>query len=107
MAYVLIGGTAVGTVLTLAFLPALYAIWFCVSSVDAVRRNLRRGGSEMRWYAGRANYKRSYEANFRLVAVMRRNGHFTLSVPLASFNAVESVACLQWVTGTSAVSHLT
>jgi len=28
MAYVLIGGTAVGTVLTLAFLPALYAIWF-------------------------------------------------------------------------------
>ncbi|WP_395733500.1 efflux RND transporter permease subunit [Prosthecobacter sp.] len=30
MAYVLIGGTAVGTVLTLAFLPALYAIWFRV-----------------------------------------------------------------------------
>ena len=26
--------------------------------------------------------------------------HFTLSVPLASFNAVESVACLQRVTGT-------
>jgi multidrug efflux pump subunit AcrB len=37
MAYVLIGGTAVGTVLTLAFLPALYAIWFRVSDVDAVR----------------------------------------------------------------------
>jgi predicted dinucleotide-binding enzyme len=36
MAYVLIGGTAVGTVLTLAFLPALYAIWFRVSDVDAV-----------------------------------------------------------------------
>jgi Cu/Ag efflux pump CusA len=35
MAYVLIGGTAVGTVLTLAFLPALYAIWFRVSDVDA------------------------------------------------------------------------
>jgi multidrug efflux pump subunit AcrB len=34
MAYVLIGGTAVGTVLTLAFLPALYAIWFCVSPVE-------------------------------------------------------------------------
>ncbi|MBN8709826.1 MAG: MFS transporter [Verrucomicrobia bacterium 61-8] len=31
MAYVLIGGTAVGTVLTLGFLPALYAIWFRVS----------------------------------------------------------------------------
>jgi hypothetical protein len=39
MAYVLIGGTAVGTVLTLAFLPALYAIWFRVSFVDAVRCN--------------------------------------------------------------------
>src|SRR2546427_11336550 len=38
MAYVLIGGTAVGTVLTLAFLPALYASWFRVSYVDAVRR---------------------------------------------------------------------
>jgi len=35
MAYVLIGGTAVGTVLTLAFLPALYAIWFRVRHVDA------------------------------------------------------------------------
>jgi multidrug efflux pump subunit AcrB len=34
MAYVLIGGTAVGTVLTLAFLPALYAIWFRVRQVE-------------------------------------------------------------------------
>jgi multidrug efflux pump subunit AcrB len=31
MASVLIGGTAVGTVLTLLFLPALYAIWFRVA----------------------------------------------------------------------------
>jgi len=31
---VLIGGTAVGTVLTLAFLPALYAIWYRVSYVE-------------------------------------------------------------------------
>ena len=30
MAYTLIGGTAVGTVLTLVFLPALYSIWFAV-----------------------------------------------------------------------------
>jgi multidrug efflux pump subunit AcrB len=30
MAYTLIGGTAVGTVLTLVFLPALYAIWYGV-----------------------------------------------------------------------------
>jgi multidrug efflux pump subunit AcrB len=39
MAYVLIGGTAVGTVLTLAFLPALYAIWFRVGYMSATRRN--------------------------------------------------------------------
>jgi hypothetical protein len=32
---VLIGGTAVGTVLTLAFLPALYALWFRVRHVAA------------------------------------------------------------------------
>lgn len=30
MAYTLIGGTAVGTILTLVFLPTLYAIWFKV-----------------------------------------------------------------------------
>jgi Cu/Ag efflux pump CusA len=36
MAYVLIGGTAVGTVLTLAFLPALYAIWFRVGHSERV-----------------------------------------------------------------------
>jgi multidrug efflux pump subunit AcrB len=34
MAYVLIGGTAVGTVLTLGFLPALYAIWFRVRHLE-------------------------------------------------------------------------
>jgi len=32
MAYTLIGGTAVGTILTLLFLPTLYAIWFKVKS---------------------------------------------------------------------------
>ncbi len=32
MAYTLIGGTAVGTVLILVFLPALYAIWFRVEA---------------------------------------------------------------------------
>lgn len=35
MAYVLIGGTAVGTVLTLGFLPALYAIWYKIGSPDS------------------------------------------------------------------------
>lgn len=32
MAYVLIGGTAVGTLLTLGFLPVLYAIWYGIGS---------------------------------------------------------------------------
>jgi multidrug efflux pump subunit AcrB len=35
MAFTLIGGTAVGTVLTLIFLPALYAIWFKVKPVGS------------------------------------------------------------------------
>jgi multidrug efflux pump subunit AcrB len=38
MAYTLIGGTAVGTVLTLVFLPELYSIWFGVKPA-AVRSN--------------------------------------------------------------------
>ncbi|MEP6831474.1 MAG: hypothetical protein ABI963_14125, partial [Rhizomicrobium sp.] len=32
MAYTLIGGTAVGTVLVLLFLPALYAAWFRINA---------------------------------------------------------------------------
>jgi multidrug efflux pump subunit AcrB len=39
LAFVLIGGTAVGTALTLLFLPALYALWF---SVDAPADNTIR-----------------------------------------------------------------
>jgi len=39
LAYTLIGGTAVGTALTLVFLPALYAIWFRVR--PDVKRNAR------------------------------------------------------------------
>jgi multidrug efflux pump subunit AcrB len=35
MAYTLIGGTAMGTVLILVFLPALYAIWYRVKPVRA------------------------------------------------------------------------
>jgi multidrug efflux pump subunit AcrB len=35
MAYTLIGGTTVGTVLILVFLPALYAIWFRVRPLPA------------------------------------------------------------------------
>jgi multidrug efflux pump subunit AcrB len=36
MAYALIGGTAIGTVLTLLFLPALYTAWFRVKPADAL-----------------------------------------------------------------------
>jgi multidrug efflux pump subunit AcrB len=43
LAYTLIGGTFVGTILTLVFLPAMYAIWFRIqpdrgrpSAADAV-----------------------------------------------------------------------
>jgi multidrug efflux pump subunit AcrB len=35
MAYTLIGGTAIGTILILVFLPALYAIWFRVKPAMA------------------------------------------------------------------------
>ncbi len=35
MAYVLVGGTAVGSVIILVFLPALYAIWYKVKPVPA------------------------------------------------------------------------
>jgi hypothetical protein len=35
MAYTLIGGTAVGTVLILLFLPALYAAWFRIKPAAA------------------------------------------------------------------------
>ena len=35
LAYVLIGGVGVGTLLTLLFLPALYSLWFRVKRGDA------------------------------------------------------------------------
>ncbi len=38
LAYVLIGGVGAGTVLTLLFIPALYAIWFKVKQPDANER---------------------------------------------------------------------
>ena len=37
MAYMLIGGTAVGTALILLFLPALYAMWFRVRPLARVK----------------------------------------------------------------------
>lgn len=44
MAYTLIGGTAVGTVLILLFLPALYAAWFRISPTPADRRHAAQPG---------------------------------------------------------------
>jgi len=40
LAFTLIGGTAVGTVLTLVFLPALYSIWFRV--IPSAKRHSSR-----------------------------------------------------------------
>lgn len=40
LAIVLIGGTLVGTVLTLFFLPALFALWFGIGRVETPVRNL-------------------------------------------------------------------
>jgi len=40
LAYTLIGGTFGGTVLTLVFLPALYAIWFKIKPVEKGARNV-------------------------------------------------------------------
>jgi hypothetical protein len=39
LAYTLIGGTFAGTVLTLVFLPALYAIWFKIKPAPAEDRD--------------------------------------------------------------------
>jgi len=38
MAYVLIGGIVVGTLITLFFLPALYAVWFRVKMAPTEQR---------------------------------------------------------------------
>lgn len=44
MAYTLIGGTAIGTVLILLFLPALYAAWFRISPTPANRSHEAHSG---------------------------------------------------------------
>ncbi len=46
MAYTLIGGTAVGTVLILLFLPALYAAWFRISPTLADQSHAAQSGPE-------------------------------------------------------------
>ena len=44
LAYTLIGGTFAGTVLTLVFLPALYAIWFKIKPVAKSRQTVSASG---------------------------------------------------------------
>lgn len=62
LAYTLIGGTLGGTVLTLVFLPALYAIWFKVKLVTKDRqlvsatRTARVAGEMERSWAGTLRY---------------------------------------------------
>ncbi|HEY4180918.1 MAG TPA: efflux RND transporter permease subunit [Kofleriaceae bacterium] len=48
LAYTLIGGTFAGTVLTLVFLPAMYAIWFRIAARSGDMRALGRFGSDER-----------------------------------------------------------
>ena len=48
MAYTLIGGTAVGTVLILLFLPALYAAWFRIKPVGVDEEDKATRGAEQR-----------------------------------------------------------
>jgi hypothetical protein len=62
MAYTLIGGTAVGTVLILLFLPALYAAWFRIKlpGEEAREAKLHRIGINF-------DFVRSYVRNRRRV----------------------------------------
>jgi multidrug efflux pump subunit AcrB len=53
LAYVLIGGTLVGTVLTLLFLPALYALWFRVGGSSTRSVQTGRRTSLTQWLQGR------------------------------------------------------
>ena len=42
MAYAMMGGIIVGTVLTLLFLPALYVAWFRIKAPDASEEEFLR-----------------------------------------------------------------
>src|SRR5437588_5030056 len=53
MAYTLIGGTAVGTVLVLLFLPALYATWFRIKSPDE-----HVGETKLPWFGANLSFAR-------------------------------------------------
>ena len=55
MAYTLIGGTAVGTVLILLFLPALYAAWFRIKLPGEEAREAKPA-----WFSGNFSFARIY-----------------------------------------------
>lgn len=46
LAYTLIGGTLGGTIITLVFLPAMYAIWFRIKSPDSTSSTKNHSASE-------------------------------------------------------------
>ncbi len=45
MAYTLIGGTAVGTLMILLFLPALYAVWFRIKPTEDKQMHVQHGAA--------------------------------------------------------------
>lgn len=47
MAYTLIGGTAVGTVMILLFLPALYATWFRINPTEGATHHMEQKAPEL------------------------------------------------------------
>jgi multidrug efflux pump subunit AcrB len=58
MAYTLIGGTAVGTVLILLFLPALYAAWFRITPPVELSGKAKPPSSEIGFRFGRSYAQR-------------------------------------------------
>jgi multidrug efflux pump subunit AcrB len=67
LAFTLIGGTAVGTVLILVFLPALYALWFRVTPIGAV--SVHR---DQRWHVAAMLRRRLTLGRQRLWALRER-----------------------------------
>ncbi len=69
MAYAMMGGIIVGTVLTLLFLPTLYVAWFCVKEPSISERTSCDGsndrstaGTDLMWIKAKAH-------NYRLISL--------------------------------------
>src|SRR5436190_46880 len=95
MAYPLIGGTAIGTVLTLVFLPALYAIWFRVRpSVPQEQVEIRHDETGEDLPVSRVNSAWTDCEGDRLQAVLSSDRQLFFGVPAAIADAtIESVIC--------------